>query len=203
MSTVNGNSIRHMRAAPRWPVVLLGFCAVMATLSLAQGVVDLVIPAIRGEEPFGFLFTASERFGPGFLATYLFIHNLGLACIVPGVGFIAAWFERRTVNRTLIGWLLAGSVALSLLVALQYILQAPERFDMRIAVPIYVGESLAVIAVALAGALEMRGFVPTRRYEWALVTPFRRLWLVLASAAAILALLATLETYVLYMGLPA
>lgn len=199
MATVDASSRAHgLRGAPSWPLVMLAFFAVLATLSLAQGVVDLVLPALQDEEPFGFLFEATERFGPNFLIGYIFVHNLGLACLVPGIGFLAAWFEKKTVNRTYIGILLASAVLLSLLVSLQYLIQAQERFDLRIALPIYLGEALAVLALAVSGALELRGFVPTRTYQWALITPFRRLALVFVAVAAVLALLATLEVYVLY-----
>lgn len=199
MAAIDATRYAH-RQAPNWPMVLLALCAVMATLSLAQGIVDLVIPTLQNEEPFGFLFGAANAFGPNFLIVYIFIHNFGLACLVPGVGFLAAFYEKKTVNRGVIGILLAGAVILSLLIALQYLIQAKERFDLSIAIPIYVGEALTVLAMSIASAMELRGFVPTRRYQWALVTPFRRLALVLATTAAVLALLATLETYVLYQA---
>lgn len=196
MATAQG--VRTRAAPPWWPTAVLGLCAVLATLSLMQGVVDVVLPALAGEPPFGFLFAATARFGPAFFIGYVFVHNLGLACLVPGFGFVAARFERKTRNRSLIGVVLAAAVVVSLLVALQYLVFAHRRFDLAIAIPLYAGEALSVLALALAGALELRGFVPTRRYEWALVTPFRRLGLPLATTAALLVLLATVEAWTLF-----
>ncbi|HEX2021089.1 MAG TPA: hypothetical protein VHH36_00125, partial [Candidatus Thermoplasmatota archaeon] len=132
MSTAHGAPPRAA-VVPRWPTAVLALCAVTATLSILQGVVDVVLPALQGEEPFGFLLRATEAYGPAFFIAYVFVHNLGLACLVPGFGFLAAWFERKTRNRTLIGVLLAGAVVASLLVALQYLLLAHDRFDLRIA----------------------------------------------------------------------
>lgn len=199
MATVDARGMGYRRA-PGWPVAFLALCAILAAISLTQGIIDLVVPALTGREPFGFLFDATQRFGPNFFIGYIFVHNLGLATLVPGVGFLAAWFEKKTVNRGLIGFLLAGAVALSLLVTLQYLVQAQERFDMRFAIPLYVAEALAVMALALASAAELRGFVPTRTYQWSLVTPFKRLTLVLVASASILALLATLEAYILFVA---
>ena len=162
-------------------------------MSLAQGVVDVVLPTVRGERPFGFLFEMTERHGAVFFGAYVFLHNLGLACLVPGYGFIAAWFEKRTANRTLIGLILAGAVAFSLLTALTYIVRAPERFDLWVSVPLYIGESASVLMLAVAAARELRGFVPTRVYEWSLVTPFRKLRTPFLASAALLAVLAAFE----------
>lgn len=180
---------------PSWPTAMLGLSAVLATLSLAQGIVDVAIPAITGTEPFGFLFEQTERVGPAFLIGYVFVHNLGLACLVPGYGFLAAWFERRTANRFIIGVLLASAVITSLLVALQFVLTARERFDLPTALTIFFVEAAAVLAVAVPAARELRGFVPTRRYEWSLVTPFRRLAVPLTYACVMLAAVSIVEAW--------
>jgi hypothetical protein len=172
---------------------MLAIFAVLATVSLAQGVVDVVLPTVRGERLFGFLFEASEMYGPAFFGGYVFVHNLGLACLVPGYGFLAAWFEKRKANRTLIGLILAGAVVFSLLTALTYIVQAPERFDLRVAVPLFVGESVGVLLLSVAAARELRGFVPTRAYEWSLVTPFERLRGHFLASMMLLAVLAAAE----------
>lgn len=180
---------------PRWPTFVLGGFAVLATLSLLQGWVDVLLPAMRGETPFGFLFTMTERFGAGFFVAYIFLHNLGLACLVPGYGFLAAWFERRTVNRFLIGILLTGAVAASLMVAIYFILSAPHLFELPLALALLVGEACGVLALAVASARELRGFVPTPAYEWSLVTPFRRLGVPLGYSALLLFVLSVWEAY--------
>lgn len=180
---------------PRWPTLLLGFFAVLATLSLLQGIVDVVIPVLYGGPTFGFLFAMTEKLGPGFFIGYIFVHNLGLACLVPGYGFLAAWFERRRANRFLIGMLLTLSVVATLLVAFDFILSAPRSFDLPLSLALLVGESCGVLALAVAAAAELKDFVPTRAYEWSLVTPFRRLTVPLAYSALLLLLLSVWEAY--------
>lgn len=180
---------------PVWPVAMLGAFAVLATVSVLQGMVDVVLPTLRGEDPFGFLFGATERFGPLFFVAYIFVHNLGLACVVPGFGFLAAKFERNKANRFLIGVLLSAAVLVSLLVAGQYILLESERFNLPIALTLLVGETCGVLALAFAAMRELRGFVPTRRYEWSLVTPFRNLRVPFAYSVGILLILSLWEAY--------
>ena len=187
---------RHGAATPpRWPaLVLVAFC-VLATLSLAQGIVDVVLPVSRGEQAFGFLFSMTERHGPSFFVAYIFLHNLGLACLVPGFGFVAAYYEKKTVNRGLIGLLLTGAVVMSLLVAIHFIVSAPDRFDLPLASALLVGEACGVLALAVAAAAQLRGFVPTRRYEWSLVTPFRQLGIPFAYSAILLLLMSLFEAW--------
>lgn len=180
---------------PRWPtLMLMGFC-VLATLSLFQGWIDVVLPVSRGEQPFTFLFRMTEMYGAGFFIAYIFVHNLGLACLVPGFGFLAAWFERRTVNRFVIGVLLMSSVVASLLVALMFILNAPTDFHLPLSLALLVGESCGVLALAVAAAEELRGFVPTKRYEWSLVTPFQRLSVPIGYSALLLLILSIWEAF--------
>lgn len=180
---------------PVWPTLMLAFFAVTATVSILQGIVDVVLPAMNGEDPFTFLFDQTSRFGPAFFVGYVFLHNLGLACLVPGYGFLAAWFERKTANRFVIGILLAGAVAAALLVGMQFIFQASERFDLPTAMTIFFAEAAAVLAVAVPAAKELRGFIPTRTYEWSLVTPFRNLGVPLAYAVVTLAIVSGLEAW--------
>lgn len=172
---------------------MLALFAVLATVSVLQGIVDVVVPTVRGERPFGFLFEASRLFGPWFFGAYVFLHNLGLACLVPGYGFVAAWFEKRKANRTLIGVILAVAVVFTLVTALAYIVRAPERFDLRVSIPLFLGESAAVLFLTVAAARELRGFVPTRVYEWSLIDPFRRLRTPFVAAVVLLAALAAVE----------
>lgn len=177
---------------------MLGVFAVLATLSLLQGIVDVVIPQMTGGASFGFLFGMTEAYGPGFFIAYIFVHNLGLACVVPGFGFVAARFEKKTMNRGLIGVLLAGSVVASLLVAAQYMLARPEMFDLPVALTLLIGEAAAVLALAITAARELRGFVPTPAYTWSLVTPFRRLGIPLAVSSTVLLFLAVWEAWIVF-----
>lgn len=178
---------------PRWPTAMLALFAILATVSLLQGWVDVVLPVVRGEPMFGFLFAMTERFGMPFFALYIFVHNLGLASLVPGYGFLAAWFERRTVNRFIIGILLAVAVLVSILVAANFVLGAHERFDLPFALALLVGEACGVLALAIAGARELRGFVPTPAYDWSLIQPFRNLRTPFLASAAVLAILSLVE----------
>lgn len=186
---------RNVARPPRWPIVALAGFAVLATLSLFQGWIDVVVPALRGEKPFTFLFEMTERFGAGFFIAYIFIHNLGLACLVPGFGFLAAWFERRTVNRFAIGVLLMCAVIASLLVAVHFILNAPQQFELPLTLALLVGESCGVLALAVAAAEELRGFIPTRTYEWSLITPFKRLSVPVGYSALLLLILSIWEAF--------
>jgi hypothetical protein len=180
---------------PKWPTFVLGALALLATLSLLQGWVDVVLPSLRGTEAFGFLFSMTKRYGAGFFIAYVFIHNLGLACLVPGYGFLAAWFERHVVNRFRIGILLTAAVFASILVAARFIIRAPQLFELPVALALLVGESCGVLALAVASARELRGFVPTPAYEWSLVTPFRRLGVPMGYSALLLLVLSVWEAY--------
>lgn len=180
---------------PIWPTLVLGAFCILATLSIVQGVVDVAIPALTGEESFGFLFGMTEKYGAAFFVAYIFLHNLGLASIVPGYGFLAAYYERRTVNRGVIGLMLAGAVVASLLVAAHFIMTAPERFDIPFATALLVCEACGVLALAYAGAQQLWGFVPTRRYAWSLITPYRQLATPFAYSALLLLVTSLIEAW--------
>lgn len=182
------------RTPPRWPTVMLAIFALLATISLLQGIADLVIPTLTGATPFGFLFKMTERYGAPFFIAYIFVHNLGLACLVPGYGFLAAYYERRPANRTLVGFLLAGAVLATLLVAAQFIFTSPD-VQLATSLTLLVGEGSAVMALAIAGAIELRGFVPTRAYAWSLVKPFRALKAPFAYSVAVLLFLSVFEAW--------
>lgn len=186
--------VSPVRAPPRWPVALLALFAALAVVSLAQGIVDVVVPTIRHQRPFGLLFALGQSYGAAAFGAYIFVHNLGLASLVPGLGFLAARFERNPRNRPLIAALLVGAVVSALLVAALYLIRTPERFDLRVAIPLFLGEAMAVLALAVTAALELRRYVPTRKVAWSLVTPFRTLVVPAVVSALLLALLAYVET---------
>lgn len=175
---------------------MLAIFCILATLSILQGIADIVIPALRGEEPFGFLYALTDEFGPGFFVAYIFLHNLGLACLVPGYGFLAAYFERRTANRFLVGVLLTGAIVSTILVAAQLIFSVPESFHLPTSLALLVGEACGVLGLAVASAMELRGFVPTRAYEWSLVKPFKALAVPFAYSFGVLLLLSVFEAWI-------
>lgn len=185
------------KTSPRWPTLLLATMAVLATLSLVQGIIDVVIPAVRGEEPFGFLFHMTSLLGLPFLVGYVFVHNLGLACVVPGFGFVASRFERHLDNRRLIGLILVGAVIASLLTGLLYLIQAAPRFNLAFALPLFLAEALGILLLAWPSAREMRGFVPTPVYAWSLITPFRNLRVPMVASVLVLSGASLVEGYVI------
>lgn len=174
-------------------MVLLGVLAAVATLSLAQGFVDVVLPAWTGQRPFGILFSLASRYGSLFLVGWIFIHNLGLACVVPGYGFMAGWWERDPRNRRHIGLLLAGAVFGTLILSGALMLRERDRFNLAFALPIFVAEALAVSFLAVAAAREVRAYVPTGERGWSLVTPMRRLGPPLVASVLLLGFLAAVE----------
>jgi len=165
----------------------------LAALSLIQGIIDTMAPSLSGGEPFSLLFDNAVRFGPGFLAVYIYLHNLGLACLVPGFGFIAAWFERHTPNRARIGALLVIAVFASLLTALYYIATRSEMFTVSFALALFVAEATAVLVLAVPAAYELKDFVPTPAYGWALHDPYVRLVPYFIVSATALAALSVIE----------
>lgn len=173
---------------------MLAVMAGLGAISIVQGFVDVVLPALWGQEPFALLYRATEVLGPGYFGAYLFVHNLGLACVVPGFGFLASRYEKQTTNRARIGMILLGAVLVSLLVALEYLIQAAERFDVAFAMALFTLEACAVLLLAFPSALQLRGFVPTRVYSWALITPFRRLRVPMVTSAFLLVLASIAET---------
>gem|GEM_PF-3837193 len=173
---------------------MLGLFALVAVVSLVQGMVDVVIPTIHQEPPFQLLFRESERYGPLFFGAYIFVHNMGLATLVPGFGFVAARLEKKPKNRTWIAILLVGAVIAALAVAALYIARTPDRFRLAVSIPLFLGESVSVLALGVTAALELRGFVPTRKLGWSLVKPFRTLALPALVSAALLVVLAVVET---------
>jgi hypothetical protein len=185
---------------PRWPSAFLSLLACLAALSLLQGFLDIVLPTLTGGQPFATLFGMTRAFGPVFFALYVFVHNLGLACLVPGFGFVAVWFEKRKANRGVIGALLAGSVVLSLLVGFEFIVQARERFDLALTLPLFALEATGVLVLAIPAARMLRGFVPTPHYDWSLVAPMRALSGRLVASCALLAAAALVETYAVLLA---
>lgn len=165
--------------------------ATLAGLSVATGIMDVLVPVLRGEEPFTPLMRLVDHYGPGYLFIHILVHNLGLACLVPGVGLVAATFEKDKGKRVLAARILFVTVILSLFVAFQYLLQARERFDLTLVIPLLAVEAFAVSLLAWRGFLVVRAFVPTPRAGWSFVHPARELapWFVASNIALAVAAL--------------
>lgn len=162
----------------------------LSAASVAQGVLDVAIPIARHEPPFGWLLERSHAWGPWFLGAWLFVHNVGLAVLVPGVGFAAAPHARDARERGRVAHILVVATLALIALGAFLLLQRPDIFTTRVAWPLYIGESAAVLLPALAAARELIGPQPRLR---ALRAP-------LAAAVSALALLATVETLAVVRG---
>lgn len=181
---------------PIFPIVLLTVMFTATALSLVSGTVDVGIPALRGERPFGLLFEMKERVGPGYVFLHIFVHNLGLACLVPGLGLFAAALERRQENRKRIAMMLLATVVITALTALQYIVQAGFWTDVRI-VGLAIVEVTAVLMLAVVAYKPVSNFVPTRALGWSLVKPMREIRGPFVAATAVLAAASVFEVMAL------
>lgn len=169
----------------------------LAAASLVTGVVDVLVPVLAGEEPFAVLDVLVRELGPAYLFFHVFVHNLGLACIVPGAGLLAAKYEKSPRGRRLAAMILFGAVVLSILIAAEYLVQARERFDLAIVAPLIMVEAFGVLALAWRGYRVVRDFRPTPKIAWSLVHPTRELAPWFAGSAIVLALAALVEVGVI------
>jgi len=180
------------RKRPRLPVAFHAAMLVLAVLGLLTGIVDVAIPFLTGGAPFSLLFALTEAFGPGYLLAHIVVHNLGLACVVPGIAFLAMAKEKDRDLRRAIPWILFFAVALSVVSGVHYLFDA-GLYKGPSMLPVIVLEVGAVLGLALAGFLAYRDFVPTPAIGWSLVVPTRRLVPVFALASASLLLAGALE----------
>lgn len=192
-----GSQETTVRRPPRAPVVFLGVMLALGAACLATGVVDVLLPVLAGEEPFTVLQLLVEELGPAYLFFHIFVHNLGLACIVPGAGLLAARYEKSAKGRKLAALILLVAVVLALLIAIEYLIQARERFDLAIVAPLIMVEAFGVLALAWRGYRVVSTFRPTPKIGWSLVHPARELAPWFAGSAIVLALAALVEVGVI------
>lgn len=190
------------RHPPRSPVVFVAVMAALAVLSIITGIVDIVLPKFTGEEPFALLYRAVAVLGPAYLFVHILVHNAGLACLVPGIGLLALSFERDRRMRVLGARILFATSVVALLVAFQFLLQASEKFDLALALPLLAVEGAAVLLLSWRGYRALREFVPTPRKSWAFVHPARELAPWFAGTFAVLALAAVVEVAVVMGTMP-
>ncbi|MHB8605933.1 MAG: hypothetical protein ACYDCK_11830 [Thermoplasmatota archaeon] len=180
---------RPPRRATVFTAILLG----LALASLATGILDVALPVLQGEPPFSSLFATVSYLGYPYLFLHIFVHNFGLACLVPGVGLAGASLERTQQRRVLIAIILLGAVILGLLAAVEYILES-GRFDLPVALALLALESLGVLTLAFAGYRVVRDHKPTPRIGWSLVHPSLELAPYFLASGALLAATAYAET---------
>ncbi|MHB8584967.1 MAG: hypothetical protein ACYDDF_03920 [Thermoplasmatota archaeon] len=189
-----------VRSPPRIGLFMVGGLCAASAYALTTSAFDIAYPAITGAPKFAALESLALNLGPAYLFLHIFLHNLGLAALVPGVGLFAASFERNPTRRRVIGWILAGAVIVSLLVAAELIFIRGWE-SMILTLPLLAAESTAVIILTLAGVRVLRDFVPTRRPDWAWVDPARQLAPYVAVAVTGLAFSAFVETLYLWRTL--
>lgn len=83
-------------------------------LSLITGIYDVLLPVLAGARPFYHLTKFLDIFGYVYLYLHIYIHNLGLACLVPSIGLIAIFYERKPRFRPVIPNILVFTSLLAL-----------------------------------------------------------------------------------------
>lgn len=165
----------------------------LAAFSIATGILDIGWPALTSQPRFEFLIRAAETLGPEYLFLHIFLHNLGLALIVPSVGLLAAAFERNPAARRWLGPVLAFGVLGSLLAAVELVLRRGYWRE-EIVMGLLLVECGAVLLATWAGLRSLRGYVPTRKPAWSWWQPVREMAPYAAVSAIALAFGAFVET---------
>lgn len=176
---------------------MVGLLAASSLFAILSGLLDIAYPSLTGQPRFMDLYLLAARFGPAYLFFHIFLHNFGMAAIVPGVGIVASSFEADRRRRRWIAWILAGAVVVSLGSAAELILLKGWE-QMTLVVPLLFAESSAVLLLTYAGLRALRSFVPTPNPQWAWFQPARELTPYIAISATALAFSALVETIYLW-----
>jgi len=178
------------RAALAFHVLLF----VLATVGLATSVVDVAIPALTGRPPFGLLLAHTDRHGPAYFAAHVFLHNLGIAALVPGLAFFAMRLERDARARRLIPSLLLAASVVAVGAGVARVATDPRLLALPLTGPLLALEAQAVLALAFAGHAEARRHEPGGALGESLAPSARRLALPFLLATGTLAVAAWIET---------
>jgi hypothetical protein len=92
----------------------------LLVLSVVTGIYDVLLPALAGARPFYHLAKFLDAFGYFYLYLHIYVHNLGLACLLPAVGLMAMYYEKKTQFRPLILNVLAFTSLIALYSGLIY-----------------------------------------------------------------------------------
>lgn len=180
------------RKAPWEPLFFAGLLLFLALIGLATGILDIAIPTLNGEPIFSNLEAAVARWGFLYLFFHVFLHNLGLACIVPGIGLLAAHLEPNPRLRRAIGPILALAVALSLGVAATWVVRSGAYVNETVLL-IFGLEAAGVILLTAVGLRALSGYVPTPTAGWSLHHPTHRLAPYLVVTSIIIGMAAFIE----------
>ena len=185
--------------ADRLAFLLAACLALLAAASLAQGWLDVALPRARGERPFAFTGGLAEAHGPGALYLGILLHNLGLAGILPGMGFLLAMREPRPRLRRAIPAILLAALVLALANTLAMLLAGARHggLDLRFPLALYLAEATAVLGVGLLAHRAFRRWPDAPPDRAAVGRAFRGMGAALFAAAVGLALLAGVETHAL------
>lgn len=180
------------------PLTQARLLATLATASILQGIADFGGALLLGAPLFGFTTTIADHFGPLGLYLAIFGHNLGLACLMPGIGYLAARAERTKNGRRFLGRLLLSALGLAMAAGLIYILRGPGHFTLGIALPILAGEAVAILYVGWLAHAQFARFDEHPPNETTLREALAHTRTPLLYAATALALLAAAEVYILW-----
>ena len=180
------------------PLAQVALLAALATAAIAQGVADFSGAALLGKPLFGFTNGIAERFGAAGLFVAILAHNLGLAALIPGIGYLAARWERTSAGRLLVGRVLLIGLVSAMGAGLFYVLAGPGDFSLGIALPILAGEAFAVLFVAQRAHAQFARFRAAPPDAGALGEAMRQVRVPLLFAFGALAVLAAAEVLVLW-----
>lgn len=195
-----------MRVAPtadRLAFLVVVTLGALAALSLAQGVLDVGLPLARGEAPFGFTLGLGDAQGPGALYLAILAHNLGLAGLLPGLGFLLAMRERHPGLRRAIPPILLVALVVALGNAFALLLAAggPGGASGPFRLALYLAEATAILGVAsLSQQAFHRRFARRTPDATAVAGALRDVGGPVFAAAIGLTILAGLETHALLAG---
>jgi len=192
--------MEYVREAPRVPVYFTGLLLCLALIGIGTGIMDVAVPVLKGDELFAPLKRAVELFGYPYLFLHIFLHNLGIACLVPGIGLIAAHMERNPRLRAVIGPILSVAVVVSILTGAFWVVQS-GAYAQGVIVLFFALEAAGVLLLTFAGLRAMRGYVPTPAPGWSLHTPAHRIAPYFLASSIVLGIAAYLEVlYILNAG---
>lgn len=129
------------------PIYFLGIMLSLTFLSIITGLFDVLVPIATGEQPFYHLSKFVGLFGYTYIFLHVFFHNLGLACVVPSVGLISIYYEKKEKFRPLIGNILAFAVLFALFSGLAYMKLELDKHTLIL----IIFETEGVLTLALSG----------------------------------------------------
>lgn len=188
------------RQAPREPLFFAGLLLFLALFGVATSVTDIAMPVMSGKPLFSNLRGAVDQWGYPYLFFHVFLHNLGLACIVPGVGLLAAHLEPDPRIRRLIGPLLAVAVAASLGTGAAWVMRT-GAYSQGAILLIFTLEVLGVGLLTWVGLRSLRGYIPTPAPGWSLYSPTYRIAPFAVVSSLLLGLAAFIEAVYIARGL--